>query len=114
VPKTNNTALLVYRAIDAAYQVDEVKDIRDKAKALEEYNRQGQNVDAERQACEIRLRAERKAGKLLGELESAKPRGSNQHKDRSRPVTDPPTLEDLGISKKQSSDGRCDTRLPLR
>ena len=57
------------RAIEAAYRVDEVKDIRDQAIALETYARQAHNVEAERQACEIRLRAERKAGKLSAELE---------------------------------------------
>lgn len=57
------------RAIDAAYEVDEVKDIRDKAKALEEYAKQAHNVEAERRACEIRLRAERKAGQLTKEVE---------------------------------------------
>jgi hypothetical protein len=57
------------RAIEAAYKVDEVKDIRDQAIALETYARQAHNVEAERQACEIRLRAERKAGKLSAKLE---------------------------------------------
>ena len=60
------TALIKYdamcRAIDAAYEVDEAKDIRDKAVALEAYFQQAKNVEAERRACEIRLRAERKAG----------------------------------------------------
>jgi hypothetical protein len=56
------------RAIGAAYEVDEVKDIRDKAIALETYARQAKNVEAERQACEIRLRAERKVGQLLKQL----------------------------------------------
>jgi hypothetical protein len=103
------------RAIDAAYRVDEVKDIRDKAIALEHYTRQAHNVEAERQACEIRLRAERKAGKLLAEMEKAKPRGSNQHKERSRDVTGPtPTLLDLGISKKQSSDWQKLAEIPQR
>jgi hypothetical protein len=52
------------RAIEAAYKVDEVKDIRDQAIALEVYARQAHNTEAERKACEIRLRAERKAGAL--------------------------------------------------
>ncbi len=49
------------RAIDEAYQFDEVKDIRDKALAIEVYSRQAKNIYAEKRACEIRLRAERKA-----------------------------------------------------
>ncbi|MBR0941018.1 hypothetical protein [Bradyrhizobium liaoningense] len=59
-------------AIDAAFRVDEAKDIRDKAVALETYARQAHNVEAERQACEIRLRAERKAGELSRDLEKSK------------------------------------------
>lgn len=53
------------RAIDAAYKVDEVKDIRDKALALAAYAKQAKNTEAESRACEIRLRAERKAGQIL-------------------------------------------------
>ena len=37
-------------AIDAAYEVDEVKDLRDKAPA---YSKQAHNIEAE--ACEFRL-----------------------------------------------------------
>src|SRR5712664_1718361 len=59
------------RAIDAAYEVDEAKNIRDRAIALEVYSRQAKNTEAERKACEIRLRAERKAGKLSAKLEKS-------------------------------------------
>ena len=39
---------------------------------LEAYLRQAKNIDAELMACEIRLRAERKAGVLLRAMEKAK------------------------------------------
>jgi hypothetical protein len=82
-------------AIAAAYRVDEVKDIRDKAMALEMYARLAQNTEAERQACEIRLRAERRMGQLLRDME----------KERGRPAkaSRRATLSDLGVSRNQSS-----------
>lgn len=94
------------RAIDAAFRVDEVKDIRDKARAFEVYARMAQNVEAESRACEIRLRSERKAGQLLRERDKANSPGWNQYRGRSDDPTDrtPPTLRDLGVSKQQSSD----------
>jgi hypothetical protein len=54
-------------------------------------------------AREIKLRAERRAGQLLAEMDKATARGSNQHEQRSRNATDPPTLANLGITKTQSS-----------
>jgi hypothetical protein len=95
-------------AITAAYSVDEVKDIRDKARAIEVYARQAKNVEAERQACEIRLRAERKAAQLKreqGMATGARMNGREQggeHRRSDDPTTE--TLADLGISKQQSSD----------
>ena len=59
------------RAIAEAHAVDEVKDIRDKARAIEMYARQAQNTEAERQAAEIRFRAERKCGELTTSLVTA-------------------------------------------
>jgi hypothetical protein len=91
------------RALAAAYRVDEVKSVRDKAMAMRLYAQQARDRVLIDQATEIKLRAERRAGELLREAERAKPRGSNQHKDRSRAATDPPTLADLGVSKSQSS-----------
>lgn len=102
------TALVRYdamcTAIAAAYAVDEVKDIRDKALALERYAAQARNVEAERQACEIRLRAERRAGQLLRETEKAKGGRPTETGNTVLPVSDRSTLDDLGVSKKQSSD----------
>lgn len=109
-----NGALVRYdamcRAIAEAHAVDEVKDIHDKAVALEAYARQACNTDAEREATEIRLRAERKVGQLLKKTDKAKgARGQLQGRDPSggriaRPPEDEMrTLKNIGISKDQSS-----------
>jgi hypothetical protein len=89
------------RAIEAAHAVDEVKDIRDKALALETYARQAKNIDAEWRACEIRLRAERRAGQLLKEIEKAKGGRPTETPRADRGVSK--TLADDGISYDQSS-----------
>ena len=86
------------RAIDAAYRVDEVKDIRDKAVALEHYSKQAHNTEAERRACEIRLRAERKAGILLKKTVK---KGGDQ---KSKSVKATSILKTNGITRDQSSN----------
>lgn len=93
------------RAIDAAYEVDEVKDIRDRALAFEVYARQAKNIDAERRACEVRLRAERKAGELDQRREKAKG-GRPSITPSSAEGVSPPTLRDLGVSHRQAHDWR--------
>lgn len=84
-------------AIAEAYDIDEVKDIHDKALAIELYSRQAGNVEAERQACEVRLRAERRWGELR----------KTQVAPVGRPKTSQPTtfktLGELGVSRDQSS-----------
>lgn len=60
-------------AIAECSRVDEAKDIRDKALALEAYYRQARNLDAEREAANVRLRAERRVGELLKDLARAEP-----------------------------------------
>lgn len=103
-------------AIAACHGVDEAKDIRDKARAIEVYAQQAQNFEAERKACEIRIRAERRAGELLKEM---KEMGQRQKPGDTRPAADSrvarlsstsempkppaPTLKDLGITRDQSS-----------
>lgn len=94
-------------AIAECIAVDEAKDIRDRAQALEAYYAQAGNLEAERQCCNVRLRAERRCGQLLGEMkkngERASERGDvNQHARVSSDTT-PSTLSDLGITRDQSS-----------
>lgn len=55
-------------AIVACHSVDELKDMHDKALALELYAKQAKNTDAERKAADVRLRAERRTGELLKDL----------------------------------------------
>jgi len=93
------------RAIDAAYEVDEAKHIRDQAIALEVYARQARNVEAERKACEIRLRAERRAGELRRAEEKSKGGRPPKTCDHDGHTFSAPTNEErrrqLGISEKQ-------------
>jgi hypothetical protein len=98
------------RAIAQCEHVDELKDIRDKAAALKAYWRQARNWEAERQACAIRTRAERRTGELLKELgratpQTANPAGHNQYEDITRVGSRPPaspyaqTLADNAIPR---------------
>jgi len=106
---TTETGLIKYdamiHAIAVCYDIDEIKDIRDRALAFEKYAQVAMNTDAEHQCADIRVRAERKAGALLADMEKAKGArepGTNRGTTRSRNDT-ASTLDALGISKGQSS-----------
>jgi hypothetical protein len=91
------------QAIIVAHGVDEVKDIRDKALAIEVYSRQARNIENEKRAIEIRIRAERRCGELLAEGEKVRRGPDNSGQGSQRATSDARTLADLGISKGQSS-----------
>jgi hypothetical protein len=109
------TALTRYdaarKAIASAYRVDEAKKIRDKAEAVRTYAKLAGDVQMQNMACEIRLRAERRAGQLLLDMEknpgtrgAGRPRKDGTRFERSNtPTTKAPKLEDIGITKDQSS-----------
>ena len=70
------------------------------------YARQAKDTELLKWVTEIKVRAERRAGQMLAEMEKnrgAEGTGSNQHEVRSHDVTAPPKLADLGITKNESS-----------
>ena len=94
------------RELQLATNVDEVKDLRDKAEALRLYMKQaGESLWMQNQCAEIKVRAERRAGELL--KATVKP-GNPQ---LSHDVTIK-TLPD-GISRKQSSRWQAGLCLPF-
>jgi hypothetical protein len=98
----------VCRAIDAAYQVDEVKAIHDTAAMLQAAARVAHNIDAETRAYEIRMRAARKANQPYDAGEKAKrgPDESGRGSQRSNSPTSEKPLKDFGISKQEMSEWR--------
>src|SRR5215831_19091155 len=90
------------RAIAAAHSVDDVKDIRDKALAIEIYSRQVCNIENEKRTIEIRIRPERRCGELLKEIERAE-RG---RPEKCRTPRHYPTLGSLAINPRAGGSWR--------
>jgi hypothetical protein len=105
----NGTSLTKYdstlNALGEAQRVEEVKDIRDQAVAMEEYARQAKNTELIERAVEVRLRAERRAGEMLAEMAERGERdnGKGNRNPGLKSHAGTPKLADLGITKSQSS-----------
>lgn len=84
--------------------VDEVKDIRDKAVAMEAYARQAKDTRMMQDAAEIKVRAERRLGELIAQQKATVGLNSGQllRGSAMEPREDKPTLADAGIDKKLS------------
>jgi len=113
------------RAIAECHDVDEVKEVRDRALAAAIYAQQVKNVDAERKVVAIRLRAERRLGELLREMKAAHERqdgrtagpGRGKSKGVARDdafSSSPPSLKKLGITRDQSSKYQQLAQIPLQ
>jgi len=103
------------QAIAEYKTVDEVKDFRNKALAIEAYAKQANDLDLERDAAIARVRAERKCGELLSEMEKAK---GNQNtgefggRNERPPKEETKTLAEMGVTKDQSSKWQQLARVP--
>ena len=90
-------------ALAEATTVEEVKDIRDTAQAVQSYLRQqSATLEIQNHAAELKLRAERKLGELLD--------GTIQH--GGDPKSHDVTLENLGVAKIQSSRWQQEATVP--
>lgn len=98
------------RALAEALRIDEVKDIRDKAEAMRLYARQAQDDKLQVWAAEIKLRAERRAGEMLGEMAESGERVGPY--DGSKKTSNSVLLDDLRISKIQSSRWQEEASVP--
>ena len=106
------------KALAEAKSVDEVKSIRNKAEAIRAYARQAKNRDLEFDACEIRIRAERRLGGMIVAQKKtvglARPAiGSKIIGSKRVPMKDTrPTLAEAGIDKKLSARAQKIASIP--
>ncbi|NQU20681.1 MAG: hypothetical protein HQ567_05310 [Candidatus Nealsonbacteria bacterium] len=93
------------RVLAEAQTVDEVKDLRDKAAAVKAYVQKARlGRDLVIKAATIRIRAERRLGQMLRDIPLANAAPGNQHTGPRHETTPGVVrLEDLGISKNESS-----------
>lgn len=101
-------------ALAKASTMTDVLSVKNKAEAIRILLKSvGASLETQNKAAEIKLRAERKAGTLLAEMEDAE---GNRH-TKSKPRLDgstmlPSSLAELGITKTQSSRWQAEAKVP--
>lgn len=96
-------------ALSAATSIDSVLDIRDQSESFRTLmKQQRESLEVQNKAAELKIRAERRAGELLGEMELQKP---GEYK-RSHRASVCPSLGDMGITHSQSSRWQKIASLP--
>jgi N6-adenosine-specific RNA methylase IME4 len=102
------------QALAEAKTIDEIKDVRDRALALQLYAKQALDRELINAATDIRVRAERKAGERLREMrESGERKGwGGDQRSSNASLPEYRSLADLGIGKMQSSRWQKLSELP--
>lgn len=90
------------KAVAEAKTVDEIKEIQNRAEAIRAYARQAKNRQLELDAMEIRVRAERKGGALLVEMQNSKVLRKQGVRDHTASGQRLLRLSDLGIDGDES------------
>lgn len=112
IPTGGGALLTVEKArqfLAKSRDLDEVKDVADRAKAIALYMRtRGASLESQNDAAEIRLRAERRLGELTREqpkAAGARGTGANQHRGAvaTSDRTSVPTLKSQGIDKRDAA-----------
>lgn len=115
---TSRTKLSQIREeLACACSLEELKVVRDRAEALRVLcGLAGAAREIQAEAAELRVRSERRLGELLASVDlPRRGRGEyprNQNAETSHQDTFPPTLEELGISRTQSSRWQQIASLP--
>src|SRR5262245_61797897 len=119
----NNSALVHFsqarQALQKAKTIDEVKAVRDAAERLRLYSKQvGESLEMQNDIAEIKLRAERRAGEMLregadtGDRRTRNDGASRKVSQAVTPSEPAPSLEEIGISRMQSSRWQSIASIP--
>lgn len=99
------------RILATCTDLSEIKEIKNKAEAVRQYLKaSGESLEAQNKAAEIRLRAERRAGALLADMEKTNGARGVGKKVESHGAT--PLLSDIGVTKTQSSRWQLAATVP--
>lgn len=93
-----------------ATTLHEVKEIRDKAAAIQSYMKQAsESLEAQNAAAEVKIRAERRAGELLAEMPKHNGRPKRSHDEI---VSQSPSFSEIGIDHNQAHRWQTIASLP--
>jgi hypothetical protein len=114
-PQSTSNAMIQYspvrQELAAATTIPEIKTIHDKSATLRDHARRAQDRALFDEATEVLLEAQRLIGQQLIDMAARGERASGHGDQKSEFRNGTPKLEDLGITKKQSSEWQASARM---